>query len=173
MGNASPAADSIPALMAHNAWVKILSSAGERVEPLGNVVIAPYKTSLKPGDLITEFLLEPLPDYAFSFQRIARRKSLSVARINTACAGTIAEDSVISDIRLSVGSITPEPCRMTAAEEMLSGNPPDTELFFEAARAVSEEMINRSGIRSSTEYKKPAVEGLVFKALHEAFMTNR
>jgi CO/xanthine dehydrogenase FAD-binding subunit len=62
---------------------------------------------------------------------------------------------------------------MTAAEEMLSGNPPDTELFFEAARAVSEEMINRSGIRSSTEYKKPAVEGLVFKALHEMFMTNR
>lgn len=171
VGNASPAADSIPALMAHSAWVKIRNSLGERLEPLGEVVAAPYKTSLKPGDLIMEFLLEPMPDYAFSFQRIARRKSLSIARINAACLGTTTKDSVITDIRVSVGSVTPEPCRMTAAEQVLVGNAPSPELFHAAARAVSEEMMHRSGIRSSTGYKKPAVEGLVFKALREMFTT--
>ncbi len=66
-------------------------------------------------------------------------------------------------MRLSVGSIMPRPCRMTAAEDHLKAVTPDARAIREAAEIVSQEMIRQSGIRPSTEYKQPAVEGLVVK----------
>jgi CO/xanthine dehydrogenase FAD-binding subunit len=165
VANASPAADSIPAMLVHGAWVRIQSSYDERVEPLENVIVGPYSTNLKPAELIIGFILEPLQHYRCEFQRIARRKALSVARINAAAAIKFDDDGEVADARLSVGSITPRPCRMTAAENLLKGKVPDEATIREAAEKVSQEMIRQSGIRSSTEYKRPAVEGLVVKTL--------
>jgi CO/xanthine dehydrogenase FAD-binding subunit len=59
---------------------------------------------------------------------------------------------------------------MISAEETLCGMVPNWSLIKEAAKKVSTEMIRRSGVRPSTEYKKPAVEGLVIKALAELFI---
>ena len=95
---------------------------------------------------------------------------MAIARINLAAVGSVDEDRRISDIRVSAGSVTPSPCRMRAAEETLEGNVPNTELIREAAGKVSEEMVRQSGIRISTEDKKPAVEGMVIKALSEMFL---
>jgi CO/xanthine dehydrogenase FAD-binding subunit len=172
VANASPAADSVPALLVHSTWVRIQSAFEERFEPLENVIVGPYTTNLKPGELIIGFILEPLPDHRAEFQRIARRKALSVARINAASVGKVNTDEVVSDIRLSVGSITPRPCRMTAAENRLRGKVPNENLIQEAAAAVSGEMIRQSGIRHSTEYKRPAVEGLVVKTLSRLFQSH-
>lgn len=169
VANASPAADSVPALLVHNTWVRIQSAFEERVEPLENVIVGPYSTNLKPGELIIGFILEPLPDHRAEFQRIARRKALSVARINAASVAKVDADGVVTDIRLSVGSITPRPGRMTAAENSLRGKVPNEKVIREAAAEVSGEMIRQSGIRHSTEYKRPAVEGLVVKTLSRLF----
>lgn len=171
VANASPAADSVPPLLVHQARVQIRSSSSERSEPLEEVIIGPYRTTLKPGEVITRFILEPLGDeYHWNFQRIARRRALSVARMNAAVIGRLDSSGVVEELRLSVGSITPEPSRMTGAEDHLKGKVPDPLLIQEAAEKVSLEMVRRSGVRASTEYKRPAVEGLVVKALTELFM---
>jgi CO/xanthine dehydrogenase FAD-binding subunit len=171
VANASPAADSVPPLLVHRAWVQIQSASSERIEPLEEVIIAPYRTTLKPGDVITRFILEPLGDeYRWNFQRIARRRALSVARMNAAVIGRLDSRGMVDDLRLSLGSITPEPSRMTGAEDHLKGKVPDSLLIQEAAEKVSLEMVRRSGVRASTEYKRPAVEGLVVKALTELFI---
>ncbi|MBI5249077.1 MAG: FAD binding domain-containing protein, partial [Desulfomonile tiedjei] len=73
VANASPAADSVPAMLVHNAWVKIQSVYEDRIEPLENVIVGPNTSNLKPGELITGFILESLPDSRYEFQRIARR----------------------------------------------------------------------------------------------------
>lgn len=172
VANASPAADGVPALLVHNAWVRIQSAFKERVEPVESVIVGPYSTNLKPGELIVGFILAPLPDYRPEFQRIARRRALSVARINAACVGKVDPNGVVTEIRLSVGSITPRPCRMTAAEDHLRGKVPDETTIREAAAEVSGEMIRQSGIRSSTEYKRPALEGLVVKTLSRMFQSH-
>lgn len=172
VANASPAADSIPALMIHNAVATILSPSATKTEALPDIVVAPYKTTLGSGDLITEFQLEPLPDYSFSFKRVARRKSLSIARMNIAVVGKLDEKGAVTDVRISVGSVTPEPSRMAKAESILLGKIPDLQLFMDSAAIISSGMIARSGIRPSTEYKKPAIEGLVVKALFETFMSD-
>lgn len=169
--NASPAADSVPPLIAHNSRVVIRSASSERVESIRDVIVGPYRTNLKPDELITAFLVEPLDDgYRHTFHRIARRRALAVARINAAAVGRIDSKGVVEDVRLSVGSITPQPCRMEAAEEHLIGRLPSEKLIREAAEKVSAEMIRQSGVRVSTEYKRPAVQGLVIKALSELFL---
>jgi CO/xanthine dehydrogenase FAD-binding subunit len=170
VANASPAADSVPPMMVHRAKVQIRSASSARNEPLERVIIGPYRTSLQPGEVITRFDLEPLgADYLWNFQRIARRRALSVARMNAAAIGRVDSNGIVDDVRLSVGSITPEPGRMTGAEDHLKGNAPNSLLIQEAAEKVSQEMIRRSGLRPSTEYKRPAVEGLVVKALTKLF----
>jgi len=171
IANASPAADTVPPLMVHNARVAVKSASGDRIEPLGDFIGGPYVTMLKPGELIAKILLEPMRNgYGHSFQRIARRKALSVARMNVAAVGLTDSDGLIQELRLSVGSVTPRPCRMTAAEEVLRHNKPDKDLFWEAAEKVSHEMVRWSGIRPTTEYKRPAVEGLVYRALADLFL---
>jgi CO/xanthine dehydrogenase FAD-binding subunit len=171
VANASPAADSVPPMLVHRARAQIRSASSERSEPLEEVIIGPYRTTLKPGEVITRFILEPLGDkYRWSFQRIARRRALSVARMNAAVIGRVDSKGVVDDLRLSLGSITPEPSRMTEAEDHLKGKVPDPLLIQEAAEKVSLEMVRRSGVRASTEYKRPAVEGLVVKALTELFI---
>jgi CO/xanthine dehydrogenase FAD-binding subunit len=174
VANASPAADSVPPMLVHGTRVLIQSASSERLEPLNKVIIGPYRTNLKPEELITRFILEPLGNgYRWNFQRIARRKALSVARMNASVVGRMDQRGVADDIRLSVGSITPEPSRMTDAEDHLNGKVPDALLIREAAEKVSQEMVRRSGVRASTEYKRPAVEGLVVKALTELFLEQR
>jgi CO/xanthine dehydrogenase FAD-binding subunit len=173
VGNASPAADSVPALVAHMARVQLQSASSKRTPLVEEFIVAPYRTDLKAGELITGFALEPMKlGYQWSAQRIARRGALAIARATAAALGKIGADGAVEDLRLSVGSITPQPARMTAAEELVCGSVPNPQLIQDAARKVSEEMVRRSGIRPTTEYKRPAVEGLVIKVLTETLLKN-
>lgn len=172
VANASPAADSVPAMMVHNAWVKVQSVSEDRIEPLENIIVGPNTTTLKAGELITAFILESLPGYRYEFQRIARRRALSIARMNAAVVGILDAEGLVTDLRLSVGSTTPRPCRMTDAENHLKGKVPDEAIIREAAEKVSSEMVRQSGIRPTTEYKRPAVEGLVLKTLSRVLLSN-
>ncbi|MFH0823944.1 MAG: xanthine dehydrogenase family protein subunit M [Pseudomonadota bacterium] len=170
VANASPAADGVPSLVVHGARALVRSQNDERVVPVEELITGPYRTSLRPGELIVEFLLDAAPEgVRFSFHRVARRKALSIARINIAAMACVDADGTVTDIRMSVGSVTPSPTRMKAAETHLVGKRPTKVLVREAAEMVSAEMIRHSGVRPSTEYKKPAVEGLVTKALYELF----
>lgn len=166
VGNTSPAADSIPALMVHNVQV----DGDVQTKPLADIVLGPYQTSLTRGDLITKFLVEPLPPpYRTVYQRIGRRRAMAIARINLAAAASFDPEGAISDFRMSIGSMTPQPYRAVPAEQMLLGKRPEGVLIAEVARIATQDMIKRSGVRSSTEYKKPAAEGLIIRSLSELF----
>ena len=71
-------------------------------------------------------------------------------------------------MRIAPGCIFVIPDRVRRAEEILNGKRPSKELFKQASQLVSDEMIARTGIRWSTEYKKPAIEGLIEEALLKA-----
>jgi len=171
VANASPAADGVPPLLVHNASAVVRGRSFQRIIPVEELIVGPYRTLLGRGELITYFLLEPaIAGQRQSFQRVARRRALAIARINVAAIGSIDSRGQVEDLRISAGSVTPSPARMRTAEEFLVGKKPDVELIHEAAGLVSREMIRLSGVRQSTEYKQPAVEGLVTKALSEMFL---
>ncbi len=171
VANASPAADSVPPLVVLRARVEIRSISSERTPFVEDFITAPYHTNLKPDELIVRFLLETIPDgYRWDFQRIARRKALAIARANLALLASSDDQGRVEDVRLCVGSILPRPSRLTEAEEILKGKIPSPELIGAVAKSVSSEMVNRSGIRPTTEYKQPAVEGLVVRSMSKIFL---
>ncbi|PIX23238.1 MAG: xanthine dehydrogenase family protein subunit M [Deltaproteobacteria bacterium CG_4_8_14_3_um_filter_45_9] len=166
--NASPAADTIPPLMVLNAMGRVVSKEGEREVPLGQLFKGPYKTNLKPHDLLVQITFQKLPpETKSSFVRLARRNAMAIARMNVAIILQIGKNR-IEDVRIAVGSVTPTPQRMSEAETFLKGKLPDQRSLQKASLKVSEAMIKRSGIRASTAYKRPVVEALFMRAMRKA-----
>ncbi len=166
--NGSPAADSVPALVALNAEAVFQSKSGERVSLLKDIYLKPYQTDIKDDEILTAVRFPRLPEGATSsYIKLGRRNALAISRMNVAVV-LVIKDGEITEARISPGSTTPTPDRITTAEELLIGKEPSEELFRRAGQAVSEEMINRSGRRWSTPYKEPVIAALTARALGEA-----
>jgi CO/xanthine dehydrogenase FAD-binding subunit len=166
--NASPAADTIPPLMVLNAMGRVVSRGGEKEVPLSQLFKGPYETNLKPHELLVQITFQKLPpETKSSFVRLARRDAMAIARMNVAIILQIGKNR-IEDVRIAVGSVTPTPQRMSEAETFLKGKLPDQRSLKKASLKVSEAMIQRSGIRTSTSYKKPVVEALFMRAVKKA-----
>ena len=173
IGNASPASDPVPPLIALDAQVLISGKDGEREEDLKSVFSGSYRTSLKPDEIITEISFKKLPvNSQTAFLKLGRRKALAISRMNVGVVLVRDDKGVVTDVRIAPGCIFATPDRVAGAEEVLRGKVPDEELLIEAGLKVSEEMIARTGIRWSTEYKKPVVESLTKRALKEALEVN-
>lgn len=166
--NASPASDVVPALIALDSDAVIISGKGERTVPLASIFVKPYVINLEEGEVLKEIRFKLLPEGSKTkFIKIGRRKSLAISRMNVAVSAVVDRDGKVSDIRIAPGGIFPNPMRVAEAEKLLLGKVPTVELIDEASLKVSEEMIKITGIRWSTEYKKPAIEGIVRNALTE------
>ncbi len=168
--NASPAGDTVPPLMVLNAMGKVVSREGEKEIPLPQLFKGPYETNLKRHELLVQVTFQKLSsDVRSSFIRLARRGAMAIARMSVAVVLRMEKGkNRIEDIRIAVGSVTPTPQRMSEAENFLKGRSPDEESLKKTSVKVSETMINRSGIRASTSYKKPVVEALFVRAMRKA-----
>ena len=167
--NASPAADLVPPLVALNAEVVVESIRGKRLIPLTSIYVKADITNLEEDEILVEIRFRALPDNTkMAFLKLGRRKALAISRINIASAIALDDDGRISFVRIAPGCIFGVPDRVVEAENILIGNKPDETLINLAASKVSEEMIIRTGIRWSTEFKKPVVEALTRRAIRQA-----
>ncbi len=92
---------------------------------------------------------------------------MAIARMSVAIVLQLEKDR-IEDVRISVGSVTPIPQRISEAEAVLKKKSISEEELRLAAAKVSETMIERSGVRPSTSYKRPVVEALFIRAMRKA-----
>jgi len=164
--NASPAADTLPALMVLEAELVLEGLRGRRTVPFPRFFLGPYRTVLEPGELLVEVRFRGLRGWKGGFWKVGRRRAFVQSRINLALALRL-EDGLIQEARISVGSSTPVPVRMSGAEEVLKGKVPEEDVLKEAARQAREAVAQASGSRPSAAYKLPAVEGLLWRALQE------
>ena len=102
------------------------------------------------------------------FSKLGRRKALAISRLNCAAALTMDSEGTITEARIAPGCIFILPDRVEKAEQVLIGQKPSEELFAKAGKAVSEVMIERTGVRWSTQYKEPVVQEIVLRALCQA-----
>jgi CO/xanthine dehydrogenase FAD-binding subunit len=166
--NASPAADTVPPLVVLNATGKVVSKEGEREVALDQLFNGPYESSLKPYEILVQVKFPKLSSSARSgFIRLARREAMAVARMSVAVVFH-SEKGRVRDLRISVGSVTPRPQRMSEAETVLEGKHPDEAGLRLAAHQISETMVRQSGVRPTTSYKKPVVEALFIRAMRKA-----
>ena len=85
--NASPAADTAPALLAYAATVTISGPDGSRTLPVREFFVGPGSTVLRPGEIVTEVELPfPTEKVGSGFARVTRRKGVDLASVNLACA---------------------------------------------------------------------------------------
>lgn len=173
VGNASPSADTAPSLLVHDARALLASDGGERTVSVADLFEGPYKSGIRPDELLIRFILLPTEGGFTDFQKIGRRKALTISRMSMAVlAGPKVERGAklgaaetFGTVRLALGSATPVPMRMTAVESFLSGKPVDQRIIEEGARLLAKEMVRISGRRPSTVYKEKAVQGLFLRIL--------
>lgn len=165
--NASPAADTLSPFVSLNARLTVVSMDGVREVMVKDAMEKAGKLKLAANEMVTRIVIDRLDGYETAFIKLGRRKALAISRMNTAVAVKL-EGGVIADVRIAPGCVFATPDRVECAEALVKGKAPSAALFEEAGRAVSEEMIKRTGIRWSTEYKKPVVEALVQRALCRA-----
>lgn len=168
--NASPCADSAPALLAHGAHVEIRSRRNTRLIPLAEFLVHPYQTVLRQDEMVTSFHLKKITGNSGSaFIKLGRRNAMSIARMNVAVVLQVDERNKMDEVRIAVGSVMPTAARVTSAEKILVGETPSEKLFRVVGQQVAEEMIRVSGRRWSTEYKEPVIPVLVRRALMQAW----
>lgn len=163
--HAESASDPPALLMALDARVKAVSSQGERVIPLADFFVDYYQTSLRPGEIVTEIQVPPLPAKSatsylrFTFGSVMDKPAASVAVTGTLKEGTDGFQSV----KIVLGAVGATPIRTLGAEEALVHG--DLEgAAQEAARAARPV----SDVRGSESYKREIVKVLLKRAVAAA-----
>ncbi|MEA4871136.1 MAG: FAD binding domain-containing protein [Christensenella sp.] len=164
--NGSPAADTVTPLVALDAQAVLACVSGTRTVPVVELY-GRAGMALKPDELLLAFLFPSFAAWSTAFLKLGRRKALAISRMNVAAALRL-DNGRIQEARISPGCVFRTPDRVRNAEEILIGQSPSKELFAQAGVLAAEEMIRRTGVRWSTEYKQPVLEALVERALLEA-----
>jgi CO/xanthine dehydrogenase FAD-binding subunit len=166
--NASPCADSIPALFVLDARIFINSGKTETEIAITDFFISPYHTILKPDEWITKIRFKKMDaNQQSAFIKLGRRNALSISRMNMAAVLEL-ENEIITSVRFTPGSVFPVWKRITEVEELLTGKKISLELFEEAGQVTAEKMIEISGRRWSTPYKEPVVAALTERVFCKA-----
>ena len=165
--NASPAADSLPALLAYEAAVVLVSNRGARTVPYTDFHSG-YKThALKSDELIQTIVLSRRYANYFAYGRKAGARNAQA--ISKVCIAGLAklEGKVITDIRIGMGSVAPVPLRLRDTETLVLGKPVTPSTISEAKRSVARQIQPIDDIRSTAAYRTAVAENHVAEFLEK------
>ena len=159
--NASPAADSAPALLVYQAEVVVISKAGRRSIPYCDFHLGYKKTALAAGELVHSFRIPLPPDGAIqSIRKVGARNAQAISKVALAGVGLL-DGNIIRDIHLAAASVKEMPYRFTQTEQVLLGRTLNTEAIATARAAVIQEIRPIDDIRSTAQYRYAVAANLV------------
>lgn len=168
--NSSPAADSIPSLIALDAVCQIAGPAGRRHVPVAQFCTGPGKNQLACGEFLVS--LEFPPPIAHSGSRYLRfipRNEMDIAVVGVgAWLRLSASGEQIEAARLALAAVAPTPLAATEAAGFLVGKPATSETFTEAGHIARQVARPISDMRGPAEYRVHLVGVLVQRALANA-----
>jgi len=163
--NASPAGDSLPALLAYEAELSLVSARGERRVPYTNFHVDYRKTQLATDELIRAVCLaRRFSGYYAHARKVGPRNAQAIAKVCLAALGKIKRD-VATDIRLAMGSVAPVPVRLTETEKAVRGKRIVPELVRLASQTAAKEIRPIDDIRSTARYRAAIAGNLVAEFL--------
>ncbi len=163
--NASPAADSLPALLVCDAELILVSARGERRLPYATFHTGYKKTLLAPDELIqTVCLPRRFSEYFSHARKVGARNAQAISKVCIAAMGRIAAGAV-EDVRIALGSVAPVPLRLTETERSLRGKRIDPELMTLARKSVAAEIQPIDDFRSNARYRETVAGNLVIEFL--------
>jgi len=165
----SPAADTVPPLLALDAEVELTSKEGSRVVPLSEFFLGYKEMARRPDELLTEVCWDLPPKSSTNlFYKLARRHGDAITVVGIAVAMTV-EDRKCSTVRIALGAVAPIVKRATAAEAMLSGNALTPELIEAAAKRAAEESDPIDDVRATAGYRRHGVQVLTRRLVTQAW----
>ncbi len=163
--NASPAADLFAPLLALESEVVLRSQKEKRKLKITDFIKGPYKTHIKKDELLEKVVFKiPAGEYYCNFQKIGRRKALNISRLCLAFL-TVIEDGVIKKANLVPGAATPYPTPFKKIDDYLKGKLLADIDPAEIGKMASDSMVEITGERWSTPYKRPALSKLAERAV--------
>jgi CO/xanthine dehydrogenase FAD-binding subunit len=166
--NASPAADSVPPLLALDAEVELASEAGTRRVPLAGFITGNRKTVRQPGEILSHVLVPRAVENAPSvFLKLGARRYLVISIAMVAVVLEKDSSGLVSDARVSVGSCSVVAKRLTVLERRLIGARVADGIGSLAAAEHLENLSPIDDVRGTAAYRRDAVLSLVQRALDE------
>jgi len=134
--NASPAADSVPAMVAAGAKAAIVGPKGRRTVAVEDVVTGPGKTSLKKGEVIEAITLaKPAPKSGDAYLRFTPRTEMDIAVVSAGICLTLGAKGVIKKARVALGAVGPTVLLVPAAAKAIVGTKLDDAALAKLAAA--------------------------------------
>jgi CO/xanthine dehydrogenase FAD-binding subunit len=161
IANASPAADSPPALLVYDAEVELVSLRGSRWVPYAGFHTG-YKTSvMAPDEIIAHIRLPRTTSGCVQYLRkVGTRRAQAISKVALAGLGRIL-DGTIERIRLAIASVAPVPLRCLETERLLTGRRLDRALMEEAKAKIAADIAPISDIRSTEVYRRRVAVNLL------------
>ena len=168
--NASPAADSIPALIAHSAVAIVAGPNGRREVLVEDFCVAPGRNILEAGEFLVSIKV-PAPKAGFgaSYLRFIPRNEMDIAVVGVGSSVQLnANRTHIESARISLGAVAPRPLFVKEAGDSLAGKAISDEALEAAAKIAQAAATPISDMRGTAEYRKHIVAVLTRRTLNIA-----
>ena len=152
--NGSPAADSVPALIAAGAVCEITGPNGTRSVPVEDVITGPGQLSLGPGEIVVSFVMpKPPPRSGDAYLRFIPRTEMDIAVVGAGVALTLDDAGVCTHARLGLGAVAPTPLLVEDGAKALIGTKVDDDALADLAAAASAACNPIDDKRGTIEYR--------------------
>jgi carbon-monoxide dehydrogenase medium subunit len=163
---ASPAADTVPSLLALNAVVELISIRGKRILTVNDFITGFRQVNLAPDELVHSiFIPYPSNSQRNAFLKLGLRKAQAISVISVTAVLEFEPDARISRAAIVLGSVAPTPLLVPEAEKILVGQFLTDELIQAVASLCREAATPIADVRGSAAYRKQMVKVLTGRAL--------
>jgi len=173
--NASPAADSVPALIVHRATCQIAGPKGTRYIPAEKFCTAPGQTVLEKGELLVALHLPPPePGFGAAYLRFIPRNEMDIAIAGAGAAVVLDKSqSKFGSARIALAAVAPTPLFVSQAGDWLVDKPVSEQTVEEAAQLARAAVQPIDDLRGTISQRKHLVGVLTRRALNQAIARAR
>jgi CO/xanthine dehydrogenase FAD-binding subunit len=165
IANASPAADSPPALVVYDAELELISASGTRRIPYANFHRGYKRMDLRPDELIRTIRLPRRPgEWKQRYHKVGTRRAQAISKVCFAAAIDL-DGRTVRDVRIALGSVAPIPFRAAATENLLRGQALNRDLIRAAGEMLAGEIAPIDDFRSTSQYRRRVAKNLVIDFL--------
>lgn len=151
--NASPAADSPPALLAYDAQLELASTSGARWLPYQGFHTGYKDMLIRPQELLTRIRLpRPVRGPQHYYRKVGTRKAQAISKVCFAASARM-KGGEIADLRIALGSVAPIPIRCFATESVLRNQRVDRATIERGRQELAKEIAPIDDIRSTRDYR--------------------
>jgi carbon-monoxide dehydrogenase medium subunit len=172
--NGSPAADSVPAMIAAGAVALVSGPKGKRRVPVEKMIVGPGKTALKRGEIVTAIVLPPRPPRTGdAYLRFIPRTEMDIAVVGAGVCLTLDKNGVCTAARVALGAVAPTPLLVEDAAKAIVGTKVDAVALDRLAKAASKACQPIDDKRGTKEFRIKVAGVLARRAAEKALKRAR